>query len=131
MPSKPALPSRGAVFVAAVLEEYDLGADERELLVEVERVLDELDVLHAAIERDGRFVEGSRGQLVVHPAVAEARQGRVVLLRLLGTLGLALAEDDGAPMPTPAQLRARTGAAAKWSKAAAIEARRRARAQGA
>lgn len=132
MPRKPALPPRGATFVAAVNDEFDLGTDEKELLVEVERVLDLLDALHAQVEIDGRFVPGSRGQITVHPAIAEARQSQIVLLRLLGSLGLALAEDEaGRPMPTPAQLRARAGASAKWAKTAAIDARRRARAEGA
>lgn len=123
----PPPPTRGELFAAAVLEEYELGHDERELLVEACRCLDLLDELHATIEADGRFIPGSRGQVVLHPAVGEARQHRVVLLRILGSLGLALAEGEGgAALPTPTQLRGRAGAAARWSRASAGEARRRA-----
>jgi hypothetical protein len=85
--------TRGAAFAAAVRDEFDLGTDKLELLFESERVLDQLDALHAVLDRDGLTVEGSAGQVVLHPAVSEARQARVVLVRLLGSLGLQLAED--------------------------------------
>jgi len=121
----PPPPSRGSAFAASVLADYDLGNDERELLTEAARTLDLLEELQVVLVRDGAMSKGSMGQPVVHPAVAEARQARIVLVRLLGSLGLALADDaTGAPMPTPAQLRGRASSASRWGKAATADRRK-------
>jgi uncharacterized protein with von Willebrand factor type A (vWA) domain len=68
----------------------------------------------AAAEADlrdrGYLVEGSRGQKVLNPSLAEARQGRLALGKLLGQLDL--------PESTHDALRgARHAAEARWGKA--------------
>ena len=111
--------TRGEAFAATVRSGYDLGPDELELLEEVRRCLDLLDDLQDVVRSEGSTTAGSAGQTVIHPAVVEGRQMRVVLLRLLGSLGLALADDEaGRPMPTPASLRARNASNARWARAA-------------
>lgn len=77
-----------------------LGADDgldgdqhdQELVAETCRILDVIDGLSAAVERDGVTVTGSRGQTVVHPAVAELRQQQIAFSRLVAQLNLDEAE---------------------------------------
>src|SRR4051812_27365302 len=71
-------------IVEGIDEGWELDARERELLGRACRCADELVLLEAAVDRDGLTVKGSRGQTVVHPALAECRQLRLVQLRLLG-----------------------------------------------
>ena len=68
----------------------------------------------AAAEADiadrGYLVEGSRGQKVVNPSVAEVRQSRLALGKLLGQLDLPESTRD-------AVRSARRAAEARWRKA--------------
>lgn len=100
--------------------------DEREsaLLDLAARQADVVAELEAVVEREGTMTTGSTGQPVVHPAVAEARQGRLAIDRLLGKVALPAPEKDGAE--TSASERGRQAANARWGD----EARRRARAGG-
>jgi hypothetical protein len=74
--------------------------------------LDDLDDLAAVVAAEGRMAVGAKGQPVVHPAVQEARQQRVVLGRLLGQL--ALPDADGDVVRSPQQVRSMLGGQAKW-----------------
>jgi 1,6-anhydro-N-acetylmuramate kinase len=65
---------------------WRLDARELHLLERACRCADELLALQAAVDRDGVTTIGSRGQTVTHPALAEARQLRLVQLRLLSAL---------------------------------------------
>ena len=47
------------------------------------------------LEERGYLVPGSQGQQVVNPSLSEARQGRVVLGRLLGQLDLPESTREG------------------------------------
>ena len=76
-------------------------------------------MLDAAVERDGATVKGSRGQLVVNPALSEARQLELVQLRLLSALELV---DPKASRTTPTEARARRGASARWNRGRSIRA---------
>lgn len=108
------LGSRGRRFWADVVAVYELNVDELQLLVEVCRGLDELELLHALIA-DGVTVAGSRGQDRLHPALAEMRAVRLGLGRLLAQLGLP-DPDSGAPgLQTPQQVRARRAAETRWA----------------
>lgn len=100
-------------IVADVDPGWELDARELHLLERGCRCADELAVLEAAIDRDGPTVEGSRGQTIVHPALSEARQLRLVQLRLLGALELV---DPQAAVrsATPAQAHARKAAGVRW-----------------
>ena len=64
--------------------------DEREetLLSLAARQAHDVERAEADLEERGLLVSGSQGQQVVNPTVSEARQGRVVLGRLLGQLDL-------------------------------------------
>lgn len=85
---------------------------EVELLRECCRLLDECEVLRERIAIDGMTVLGSAKQPRIHPAVAELRQSRLALGRLLGQLDLP--DENGDALPTPTQARARTAAQARW-----------------
>ncbi len=81
----------------AVLEEYELEEHERALLAEACRTLTVCDRLAAMVDADGLTTRGSMGQTVTHPAVAEARQQRLVLARLIAQLRLPEGEVDERP----------------------------------
>jgi hypothetical protein len=80
-------------------EGWELDARELHLLERACRCADELDDLEAAVDADGVVVKGSRGQASVHPALSEARQLRLVQLRLLG--GIQLPDEDAEPRTPP------------------------------
>lgn len=86
--------ARGSAFSARVLAEFELTDSGLALLSEACRVLDTIDALSALVDADGLTVPGSRGQTTVHPAVAEIRQQRITLSRLLRQLDLDAEEDD-------------------------------------
>lgn len=106
-------PSRGERFRAATLEHFDLSDSEAEILTEAARTLDLLDQLAEVIERVGPTSTGAAGQLVVNPAVAEARQLRITLHRLLAALNLP--DDAGESVPSGHQLRSKAGNAGRWA----------------
>lgn len=80
-------------FMADLPEGWEL--DQRELsLVEMAcRQADDLALLEEAIDRDGAMAIGSTKQIVVHPAVQEARQARLAIGRLLGLVRIP--NEDG------------------------------------
>lgn len=106
---------RGVQFWRRIVAEFEVSHAEREVLVEVARALDELEALRAAVTRDGTVVEGSRGQLVSHPALTELRQGRAELRRLLSQLGADETSDADHPSGQVAQERGRKAARARWA----------------
>lgn len=112
-PAPRGLSPRGRAFWKAVHADYTLDVAEVELLVEVCRALDECEALHAVIEEQGRTVEGSRGQVVAHPALSELRSTRLMLGRLLAQLELP--DEDGGSLPTSLQARGRRAAAGRWA----------------
>ena len=100
--------------------DFDLTDAELELLAEACRTLDNLDNLAAMVAEHGAAVAGSQGQVIVNPAIGEARAQRLALHRLLAALQLP--DDDAEPVPTSTTLRARTAARARWSGHARREA---------
>lgn len=87
----------------ALGDEFELDDRERQILTLACRQRDDLAALEATLRKDGRTVRGSVGQPRLHPAVAEARQARLAIARLLGQLALP---DDAGEMQTSASLRA-------------------------
>ena len=86
--------------------------DEREeaLLDLAARQARDVERAEADLEERGYLVPGSQGQQVVNPSLSEARQGRVVLGRLLGQLDL--------PESTREAVRsARHAAESRWERA--------------
>lgn len=106
------LAARGRRYWRAVLGVYELSESELEVLLEVCRTLDSLDLLEAAVARDGSTVRGSAGQTVVHPALTEARGQRALLHRLIAAL--ALPDADGAQVPSARSQRGKVANAARW-----------------
>ena len=94
--------------VAAV---YEVDAHERPLLAEACRLADRCAELEESIEEHGITVEGSKGQPRLHPAVAEVRQTRVALTRVLGAI--AFPNEDGVPVKAGTR-HASKAAVARW-----------------
>jgi hypothetical protein len=107
------LQSRGLAFWTTADATYELTDSERELLLEVCRLMDECESLRQAVEQDGTTVAGSNGQPRVHPAVGELRQHRLALGRLLSQL--ALPDEDEGSLATPLQARGRAAASRRWA----------------
>lgn len=106
------LASRGRRFWRSTITDYDLTAAELELLLEVCRTLDALDRLADSIATLGAMVPGSAGQMVINPAMTEARGQRGILHRLVSAM--ALPDPEGAAVPTVQSTRARKAAVARW-----------------
>lgn len=91
---------------------YELTAPERRLLAEACATIDTLAALGEVVEAEGVTAEGSKGQTVTHPAVAEARQQRLALGRLVAQL--ALPDPEGGTIRTASQVGAQAAAQARW-----------------
>lgn len=114
IPTTPAgLGPRGRKYWRKVNADYELTGSEVELLVEICRTLDRLDLLDAAVRELGATTFGSAGQTVVNPALTEARGQQALLHRLVAALRLP--DEDGATVPTGHQLRGAAANAARWS----------------
>lgn len=100
-------------ILADLSEGWELDARELHFLARACRCADELAALEKAVDRDGFTVEGSRGQTTVHPALGEARQLRLVQLRLLGAIEM-VDPRAAARAATPKQARARDAANVRW-----------------
>lgn len=89
--------------------------DERELalLRTACRQADDLSKLETVIKSEGVMSTGSAGQPVVHPAVTEARQGRLAMGRILGQLSLP---DEEEQPRTAAGKRAQRAASSRWAR---------------
>lgn len=124
LPARPpaGLGKAGRALWRAVAGVYELDPRELLTLAAAARQADDTAALESALARGALVVEGSKGQPVLNAAVAELRQGRLALARLLGTLDLP-AEEDGVAM-TSAQRRAQHAAEARWSQHRARLARR-------
>jgi len=94
-------------------EGWELDARELHLLDRACRCADDMALLEIVIAKDGVTTVGSRNQVVVHPALQEVRQLRLVQLRLLGALEIA----DPASLAgkTAAQQQGRRAVQARWA----------------
>jgi phage terminase small subunit len=112
-PRAPAgLETPGRAFWRSVVEIYELGVDDTVVLEATCRTLDRIRALDVAIG-DQLTVPGSKGQMVVNPLVAEQRQQRILLSRLLRQLGLP--EEDSEEAKFHQSWRMRQVARARWS----------------
>ncbi|MCB0862612.1 MAG: hypothetical protein KDB66_05290 [Solirubrobacterales bacterium] len=100
---------------------WELDEREQAVLLAACRQADDVARLEVAADEHGPMTTGSRGQAVLNPAVAEARQGRLALSRLLGQLHLP--DDDEKPV-TAASLRGKRAADVRWDLQRKKEARR-------
>jgi len=83
----------GRKIWTAIVENFELEQHEMALLEQAVRVADICADLQAALDADGLIVDGQRGPKS-HPALAELRQQRLTLARLLSTLRVPLGEES-------------------------------------
>jgi hypothetical protein len=107
---------RGGAFWLAAQAGLEFDARETDLLLEICRILDTIDLLALAIERDGVMLTGSQGQRVVNGAVAEMRQQQAAYARLVTQLNMDGAE--GAEMKSPRGASASATAKRRWAQKA-------------
>jgi hypothetical protein len=93
---------------------WELDVRELHLLRQAARVEDQLVLLERAVDKGGPTVSGSAGQLIVHPAISEARQLRITQLRLLSAIETR--NPESAKSSTPKQAQARRAAEARWRR---------------
>jgi hypothetical protein len=107
---------RGRRFWIATMKVYDLTGPELEILAEAARGLDELDGLRETVAATGTTTTGSRGQVVVNPALSEMRQARAELRRLLEMLSLPDPEQESGKGITGARsARAAKASRTRWA----------------
>ncbi|MEY9215328.1 hypothetical protein NI17_015425 [Thermobifida halotolerans] len=113
--------------------EFDLDETQRAALALAGEHLDNAERLDGAVREHGTMIRGSAGQLVVNPAVAEARHQRSAAWNILRAL---TAEDAGAVTDaasmgqasaggaarSPASVRASEAARKRWERARALAA---------
>jgi hypothetical protein len=123
-PKRPSgLGARGAHFWTTTTTAFTLEPAEQELLAEICRTLDLCDQLRAAVARAGLTWTAPSGQERIHPGVAELRQARALVGRLLGQL--ALPNEDELPLiASGLSVRGRSAATSRWGGAEGAEARR-------
>jgi hypothetical protein len=74
---------------AQVAESFDLDTSAEATLFHACALESQADHLDAQVLADGRMIPGSSGQLVLHPAISEARLTRVAAVAALRALGIA------------------------------------------
>lgn len=124
MPDAPptGLGPAGASLWRRLVDAFDLVEHELAVLETACHQADDVAALEALIEEQGMSVPGSAGQPRLNPAVAEVRQGRLALGKLLGQL--ALPGEDDRPQ-TASSRTAQRAANARWSRVRAEEERQR------
>lgn len=91
------LDASGRELWLSVVEDYELEAHERLLLLQACRCVDRLDRL-AVEEVAGPITVASRqGDPIANPALVEARQQSLAFARMLASLRLPSGEDAGRP----------------------------------
>jgi hypothetical protein len=122
--------SASARLMASYEAEYDLDETQRAAVRLAGEHLDEAERLDAVVRKHGHMIAGSTGQLVLNPAITEARQQRAaawnVLKNLLADDGGAAVDaasmgqaDSGHAMRSPASIRASKAVRARWDRARA------------
>lgn len=100
MSAKPRTPAglkaAGKKLWAAGVEDFEWAQHELAMLEEACRIRDRIVDLDAAVNDDGLMLASSQG-MRVHPAVAEGRQQRLALARMLATLGIPPLGEDNLP----------------------------------
>lgn len=128
-PAPRTLRTSGKKLWQDVTKEYDLRPDEYRILEDACRQADLVDELAKAQDAEDLMIQGSMGQMILHPLIAEVRQHRTTLSNLLAKLKLPdLMLDEGgsgdgnpgesAPAATgnDRAAKARAAANARWSR---------------
>ena len=87
--------------LAAEFKEHETEPDGRdlELIDQACSTVDAIADLENVIAEQGRTIKGSRGQTVIHPAVAEVRMHKLVLARLLAAVTFTTDEEKMSDEP--------------------------------
>lgn len=80
----------------AGVEDFEWAQHELAMLEEACRIRDRIVQLDKSVEVDGLMLSSSQG-MRVHPAVAESRQQRLAMARMLATLGIPPLGEDSLP----------------------------------
>jgi hypothetical protein len=104
-------------------DDWELDRRELENLSLAARQADDLARLEKVIAKEGTMSIGSTGQPTVHPAIPEARQARLSISRLLGSIPLPDAEEQP---QTAASERGRAAARARHGRREHLSRRRNA-----
>lgn len=97
-----------------VLGKYELEQHELALLLEMVRIRDRLDALHAVVAAEGLMVVAAMGGTKAHPALVEARQQGIAFARLAAALRLP-AGDEGDEQKGARRPQRRVGARGVYS----------------
>jgi hypothetical protein len=97
-----------------VFKDYEPNAAEIQILYELARVLDEIDVLSAVLAQSEPIVQGSTGQPRINPLYGELREHRKLADQL--TLSLALPA-EGEQVGRRVSGSARAAAESRWRRA--------------
>jgi hypothetical protein len=95
-PARPpaGLKAAGRKLWTSVLADFELDNHEMVLLLEACRTIDVLNALDELVGAEGLMSETSQGPRV-HPGVAEARNQRIALARILAALRVPLGDQEG------------------------------------
>jgi hypothetical protein len=93
------------------VEKFEFDGHELAILEAACHQADDVAHLEALVATDGMMVVGSVGQRRLHPAVTEARNGRLALGKLLAQLSLP---EGAQPIRSEASTRAQRAADARW-----------------
>ncbi len=80
----------------AGVAEFEWAQHELAMLEEACRTRDRIVQLDRTVEEEGLMLPSSQG-MRIHPGVAESRQQRLVMARLLATLGIPPLDEDTLP----------------------------------
>jgi hypothetical protein len=98
-PAPPELREHGKALWGDAVGVMQFESHELATLGEAAKTLDTLHTLQAILDAEGPIIDSPQGRKA-HPALAELRQGRIVLARLLAALKIPAA-DDAPPARAP------------------------------
>jgi hypothetical protein len=107
------LKKRGKRLWRSVFDDYEPSPTEEQILLDLCRTLDEIDVLTAVLAQSEMVVAGSTGQLVVNPVIGALREHRKLAVRL--SLALAV-PGEGETYGRRRSTSARAAAQARWHR---------------
>lgn len=111
-PTPEHLGKAGAALWRDAVDGFEMSLPEQAALLQAAETIDTLRVLEDAIRRDGVITDAGRPS----PLLAEARQQRATLVRLLGLLDLRLDDESGSrPALSPSRA-ASKAASARWQQ---------------
>ena len=108
-------------IIAALPAEAEFDARELEAIDQACATRDLIEELQTGLREDGLYITGANRQKKQHPFLAEIRQQRLALVRMLGTLGLPGEDElaEGGNWSGKSE-RARKAARARWGHGPAV-----------